>query len=104
VATVNGLPFDSRFLCGKWCNYTTLGSEAASWVAGAIPPLQGFPVAATSGRQLNTLDAYDGALNLDVGVTDAVKVNSITAIATGRTSSASTAIYHPRAPSSATTS
>ena len=78
VATVNRLPFDPRFLCGKWCNYTTLGSEAASWVAGAIPPLQGFPVAATSGRQLNTLDAYDGALNLDVGVTDAVKVNSIT--------------------------
>ena len=28
--TPNGLPLDSRFLCGKWCNYTTLGNAAGS--------------------------------------------------------------------------
>ena len=33
---------------------------------------------ATSGQQLNTFDAYDFALNIDVGITDAVKLNSIT--------------------------
>jgi iron complex outermembrane receptor protein len=54
--TVNGLPLDSRFICGKWCNYTTLGAEAASFVAGAIPPLPGFPEAATSGAQPNSLE------------------------------------------------
>ena len=78
VATVNGLPFESRFVCGKWCNYTTTGQEAASWVAGVIPPLQGFPVPATSGSQLNSLSSYDGALNIGIGITDAVKVASIT--------------------------
>jgi iron complex outermembrane receptor protein len=73
-----GLPFDSRFLCGRWCNYTTLGAEAGSFVAGLIPPLNGLPMPATSGTQFNTLDAYDLALNVNVGITDAVKLNSIT--------------------------
>jgi iron complex outermembrane recepter protein len=76
--TPNGLPLDSRFLCGKWCNYTTLGNAAGSYVAGLIPPLNGFPLPATSGQQLNTFDAYDFALNVDVGISDAFKVNSIT--------------------------
>jgi len=73
-----GLPFDSRFVCGRWCNYTTLGSEAGSFAAGLIPPLNGLPMPATSGTQFNTLDAYDFALNVNVGITDAVKLNSIT--------------------------
>ena len=76
--TPNGVPFDSRFLCGKWCNYTTLGNGANNFVAGLIPPLNGLPMPATSGQQLNTFNAYDFALNVDVGITDAVKVNSIT--------------------------
>ncbi len=78
VRTVNGLPLDSRFICGRWCNYTTLGSEAGSWVAGAIPPLQGLPVPATSGGQINSLQSSNFALNIDVGITDAVKITSIT--------------------------
>ena len=76
--TPNGLPLDSRFLCGRWCNYTTLGNAAGSFAAGVIPPLNGLPMPATSGQQLNTFDAYDFALNIAVGITDAVKLNSIT--------------------------
>ena len=78
VNTPNGLPFDSRFQCGRWCNYTTLGNAAGSFQAGLIPPLQGLPLPATSGQQLNIYDAYDFALNLNIGITDAVKLNSIT--------------------------
>jgi len=40
AATVNGLPFDSRFICGKWCNYTTTGSPGGAFIAGAIPPAE----------------------------------------------------------------
>ncbi len=58
-----GVPLDSRFQCGKWCNYTTLGNAAGSFVAGLIPPLNGLPMPATSGQQLNTFDAYDFSLN-----------------------------------------
>jgi iron complex outermembrane receptor protein len=78
VATPNGVPFDSRFLCGKWCNYTTLGNGAASFVGGFLGFLNGVPMPATSGVQQNTFDAYDLSLNIDVGITDAVKLNSIT--------------------------
>jgi iron complex outermembrane receptor protein len=76
--TPAGVPFDSRFQCGKWCNYTTLGNAAGSFVAGLIPPLNGLPMPATSGQQLNTFDAYDFALNIDVRIADAAKVTSIT--------------------------
>ncbi|HEY4447012.1 MAG TPA: TonB-dependent receptor [Steroidobacteraceae bacterium] len=80
VNAPNGLPLtaSSGFLCGKWCNYTTLGNAAGSYIAGLIPPLNGFPMPATSGQQLNVFDAYDFALNLNIGITDAVKLDSIT--------------------------
>src|SRR6267143_4591312 len=78
AATPNGLPLDSRFVCGQWCNYTTLGNSAGSFVAGLIPPLNGLAMPATSGQQLNTFDGYDLSLNIDVGFTEAVKLNSIT--------------------------
>ena len=72
-----GIPLSAGFICGKWCNYTTLGNQAASWIS-PIPPLNGIPVAASSGTQLNTFDAYDFALNADIGITDAVKAKWIT--------------------------
>ena len=78
VATPNGLPLTSQFICGKWCNYATLGDSAASFVGGLVPALNGFPLQAVSGTQLNTLDAYDFALNFDAAITDAIKVVSIT--------------------------
>jgi iron complex outermembrane receptor protein len=79
VSTVNGLPLDSRFICGKWCNYTTTGSAAGSFVAGLIPPLNGFPMPATAGTQLSSLEGYGFALNVDGGLTDWLKLNSISA-------------------------
>jgi iron complex outermembrane receptor protein len=78
VNTPNGLPFDSRFQCGKWCNYTTLGNAAGTFIGGLVPPFNGIPFAATSGQQLNVFDGYDFALNLNIGITDAVKLSSIT--------------------------
>src|SRR6516165_1374698 len=55
VSTPNGLPFDSRFQCGRWCNYTTLGNAAGTFVS-VIPPFNGIPLSATSGQQLNVFD------------------------------------------------
>jgi iron complex outermembrane receptor protein len=79
VRTVNGLPLDSRFLCGPWCNYTTLGSEAASWQAGLIPPLQGMPVAATRGQQSSDYEGWGVSANINVGLSDALQLTSISA-------------------------
>ena len=79
VQTVNGLPFDSRFICGKWCNYTTTGQEAGSFVAGLIPPLNGFPMAATNGQQSSDYEGWGVSGNVDLGLSDTLKLNSITA-------------------------
>lgn len=79
VRTANGLPFDSRFICGKFCNYTTLGQTAASWVAGAIPPLQGFPVAATRGQQSSDYEGWGVSGNIELGLSDSLQLTSISA-------------------------
>jgi iron complex outermembrane receptor protein len=75
VDAPGGVPFDSRFLCGKWCNYTTLGNAAAPFFGVVSGPVN---LPATSGQQLNIFDAYDFALNINWGITDAVRLNSIT--------------------------
>ena len=41
---VNGLPLDSRFICGSFCNYETHSQPAATFNAGFAT----FPLAATS--------------------------------------------------------
>jgi iron complex outermembrane receptor protein len=78
VFAPGGLPLDSRFLCGKWCNYATLGQSAGTFYGGLVPGASGYQMAATTGQQQNTLNLYDFALNMDFGITDAVKLTSIT--------------------------
>jgi iron complex outermembrane receptor protein len=78
VQTVNGLPLDSRFICGKWCNYTTTGSPAGTFTGPLAPP-GGFPMPATAGSELADLEGYGFSLNVDGGFTDWLKLNSISA-------------------------
>ncbi len=70
-----GIPLTSAFICGKWCNYTTLGQQGGNFT---IAPGVEVPVLPSSGGQLNTFDAYDFALNADIGITDGVKAKWIT--------------------------
>ena len=79
VQTVNGLPYDSRFICGRWCNYTSTGQEAGSFVAGLIPPLNGLPLAATTGQQSSDYEGWGVSGNVDLGLSDSLKLTSITA-------------------------
>lgn len=79
VQTTNGMPFDSRFICGRFCNYTTTGQEAGSFVAGAIPPLNGLPLAETRGSELSTYEGWGVSGNVEYGFTDAIRLTSITA-------------------------
>jgi iron complex outermembrane recepter protein len=73
-----GIPLDSRFVCGQWCNYGVMSQPAASFTAGLIPPLQGMPMPATGGSPLNTYTGYGSSLNIDLGIADGVKLTSIT--------------------------
>jgi iron complex outermembrane receptor protein len=78
TTTGPGLPLDSRFICGQWCNYGVMG-QAAGTFASIIPPVNGMPVAATSGSPISNYQGWGTSLNIDVGLTDKVKLTSITA-------------------------
>jgi iron complex outermembrane receptor protein len=79
VQTVEGIPFDSRFICGKFCNYAETGSEAGTFVAGAIPALNGLPMAATTDKFGQNFEGWGVALNSKIDLADTVKLVSVTA-------------------------
>jgi iron complex outermembrane recepter protein len=79
VAAGPGVPFDNRFVCGRFCNYTTTGQPAAAFVAGIIPPLAGLPLAATGSDNRSEYEGYGFSANVDLGVSDTIKITSISA-------------------------
>jgi iron complex outermembrane recepter protein len=78
VEAAPGVPLDARFICGPYCNYSTTGQPAASFVAGAIPPLNGFPVAATSSDNRSEYESFGLAANIDFSVSDTINPHSAT--------------------------
>ncbi|MEO7384732.1 MAG: TonB-dependent receptor, partial [Novosphingobium sp.] len=78
VTTANGLPYDSRFICGPLCNYDTTGQNAARFVAGLIPPLNGMPMLATSGSELSIFKGWGVSGKIDYKLAEKVKLTSIT--------------------------
>lgn len=82
VTTPNGLPFDSRFICGRFCNYATTAQSGGAFVAGLIPPLNGLPLAATSGSPQNRFEGWGVAANIDYKLNDSIQFQSITAYRT----------------------
>jgi iron complex outermembrane receptor protein len=79
VAAGPGVPFDNRFVCGPFCNFTTTGQPAAPFIAGIIPPLNGLPQAATSSDNRSEYEGYGFSANVDIGLSDAIKLTSISA-------------------------
>lgn len=79
VQTLNGLPFDNRFVCGRFCNYTTISQPGGPFIAGLIPPLNGFPLGTVTGQQKNEYEGYGVSGNIDLAVSDKIKLQSITA-------------------------
>ncbi len=78
TATVNGLPLDSRFICGPFCNYSTTGLSAGTFYGIAVPPA-GQPLSAISGPDELTFTGWGVAANADFRISDKVKLTSITA-------------------------
>lgn len=79
VAAGPSVPFDNRFVCGPFCNFTTTGQPAAPFIAGIIPPLNGLPQAATSSDNRSEYEGYGFSANIDIGLSDAIKLTSISA-------------------------
>ncbi len=78
VAAAPGVPYDSRFICGPFCNYDTTGQGAATFTAGLLPFLQGAPFQATSGSELSKYTGWGVSGKILYNLTDTVKLTSIT--------------------------
>lgn len=73
VAPAPGVPFDSRFLCGKFCNYAANGQPAGSFSPSGLP-LSAFPIDNRSDYK-----GYGFSSNLTIRPTDALSITSVTA-------------------------
>ncbi len=73
---VNGVPYDNRFLCGRYCNYTDFANPAATWLGPVAP---GFPLIAMQADDRTTYEGWGVSANIKADLTDHLSFDSITA-------------------------
>lgn len=76
IMPIPGVPYDSRFLCGRFCNYGAWAQPAATWLGPAAP---GFPLVATANNDRSLYEAWSVAGNMVIGLSDSLNLTSITA-------------------------
>ena len=76
--TENGVPLDSRFICGPYCNYAGYGNSQASLIS-ILPGLTGFPLAASTTENTSFFKGWGVSLNAEFGLTDSLNLTSISA-------------------------
>jgi iron complex outermembrane recepter protein len=72
----NTTPYDSRFICGPYCNYAVYGQPADPFRG---PVAAGFPQVATSGSEKVKYEGWGVSANLKINLSDTININSITA-------------------------
>jgi iron complex outermembrane receptor protein len=81
VTTPDGLPADSRFICGKFCNFATYGHEGGVFIGSPLrPDADGEILHETLG--FDDQQSYEGwgvSANLEVNLSDRIQLTSITA-------------------------
>lgn len=78
------VPYDDRFICGKFCNYATLYQPAITFYGiltpgGLAPGAAGQPLLATSGSTQSIYDAYNLGTNLHWALNDSWAIDNILA-------------------------
>jgi iron complex outermembrane receptor protein len=74
--TATAVPYDDRFVCGRYCNYASYTSPAATW-GGPVAP--GFPLSATRGDGRTKFEGWGVSGQIDLSLSDTLKLSSITA-------------------------
>lgn len=76
-----GIPYDNRFICGRYCNYISTGQPAGVWT----PPIPvdpygaaGTPLAATSGTDRTLYKGWGVSGQINYKLNDNVSLTSIT--------------------------
>lgn len=70
------IPFDERFICGDFCNYSAPGTEGGTWVGGTF---DGRVLAPNGGHEDTTFDSDAYSLKVDYTLSDSASLSSITA-------------------------
>ena len=70
-----GVPFDTRYICGRYCNYGTLATRAELWQK---PPFAGYPIQSVQGNTQSRYSGYGFAGQLHLGIADNLALESIT--------------------------
>ncbi|WP_338466538.1 TonB-dependent receptor [Novosphingobium sp. ZN18A2] len=79
VEAAPGIPYDSRFICGRFCNYSTTSSPGGSFVAGLIPGLQGFPIQPSTHNNRAFYEGWGVSLHTRFELSDWANLTTITA-------------------------
>lgn len=72
------IPFDDRFICGKYCNYETMYQPAIVFHGPFTPPA-GQPILATNGSNQSVYNGYNLGANLHWGLNDMFSIDNILA-------------------------
>jgi iron complex outermembrane receptor protein len=73
-----GVPYDNRFICGKFCNFSSYSSPAMIYQGLATPP-GGQPLLATQRSNRSKYDGYNLAANAHFGLSDMLSLDNIIA-------------------------
>ncbi len=74
----SGVPYDNRFMCGRFCNFSSYSSPAITFFGVATPP-GGQPLLATQNNNKSVYDAYNLAANGHFELSDMFSLDSILA-------------------------
>ena len=69
------VPYDSRFICGPYCNYASYFSPAGAW---RTPPVVGYPLLETRGEGRTKFNGWGLSGQVDIDLTDNLQLQSIT--------------------------
>nr|WP_243415207.1 TonB-dependent receptor [Altererythrobacter segetis] len=69
------VPYDSRFVCGRYCNYASYFSPAGAWLT---PPVAGYPLIETRGDGRTKFKGWGLSGQADFQITDSLQLQSIT--------------------------
>jgi len=77
-ANLNGIPYDNRFICGRFCNFANYSAPAITY-NGLFTPPGGQPLLATKNNNRSRYDGYNLSANAHIALTDIFSVDNILA-------------------------
>ncbi|MEO6153294.1 MAG: TonB-dependent receptor plug domain-containing protein, partial [Croceibacterium sp.] len=78
---IGGVPYDNRFICGQFCNFSTYDSPAITYFGVAVPgfPFAGQKLLATQRSNQSLYDGYNLAANAHFELSEAISIDNILA-------------------------